>query len=67
MSIVNEYNGYTDDGSDESNFEAFDDESPLMVNNGEKLHVTSDGIKYSGDKVSHTSEVGEFDNRRFFR
>ena len=54
MSIVNEYNGYNDDGSDESNFEAFDDESPFM----------NDGN--AGIKVSQTSEF-EFDNRRILR
>ena len=65
MCIMNDYSGYNEDGSDESNFEAFDDESPLMVTNDENLYA--DGIKNAGVKISQTSEVGEFDNRRFFR
>ena len=55
-----------DDGSDESNFEAFDDESPLLAND-KNLLVAPSGIKNPGVTVTQTSELGDFDNRRFFR
>ena len=67
LSVVNEYNGCNDVDSDESNFEAFDDESPLILNDHYNLQLKSGTNKHSSVKISQTPELGEFDNRRFFR
>ena len=56
-----------DDESDESNFEAFDDESPLLQEGGEKHFSVSGTDQIGSRKGTGTSELGDFDNRRFFR
>ena len=56
-----------DDESDESNFEAFDDESPLLEEGGERHFTVSDSDHIGSRKGTGTSELRDFDNRRFFR
>ena len=56
-----------DDESDESNFEAFDDESPLLEEGGEKHFTVSDTDQIGSRRGTGTSELRDFDNRRFFR
>ena len=53
-----------DEDSDESNFEAFDDECPLLTNSNENMGASPGNAQSFNLK---TSELNDFDNRRFFR
>ena len=67
--MVNESNAYHDEASDESNFEDFDDESPLIVHNvDEKFGYHSPNLAKNSDVKSASPSVGlDGDNRRLFR
>ena len=58
---------FSHEDSDESNFEAFDDECPLLIHSNDDLEASSSKIQNSGLNVPNDSELNDFDNRRFFR
>ena len=67
--LINEYqDNYSESGSDESNFEAFEGESHTAEDDDEAENVALLSSGENGEKgASSVSIVRETDNRRFFR